>query len=164
MTVCGGKENEGEAPFTNPASGMRGHCTGQRNSLALKDDGSIAALGANNHMESTVPHWATKIASGSWHSLALLENGTVVAWGNNDHGQCTISPFVNGALRTVDIAAGKDHSRAILDLNGGKVAGWGRTHITSGMCRRTWIMPGQLMEEPITVLPSRMTARSSHGA
>jgi alpha-tubulin suppressor-like RCC1 family protein len=80
------------------------------------------------------------IAAGGSHSLALLSDGTVMAWGRNSNGQlgngdetgpddcgfgtCSTSPIaVPDLTGVVDIAAGSDHSLAL--LSDGTLMGWG---------------------------------------
>jgi len=75
---------------------------------------------------------ASAIAAGGRHSLALLSNGTVVAWGADGDGQLgdgsiessSEAPVsVSGLAGVTQIAAGGNHSMALLD--GGTVTTWG---------------------------------------
>jgi alpha-tubulin suppressor-like RCC1 family protein len=79
------------------------------------------------------------VAAGGGDSLALLSDGTVMAWGLNDYGQlgngtdtgpqaceyaCNATPVaVNGLSEVTNIAAGYDHSLAL--LSDGTVMAWG---------------------------------------
>ena len=81
----------------------------------------------------------TAIAAGSYHSLALLSGGNILAWGYNFSGQLGGGLFTNqygqaystnyglipvkGITNAIAIAAGKQHSLAL--LADGTVMGWG---------------------------------------
>jgi alpha-tubulin suppressor-like RCC1 family protein len=79
---------------------------GHDHALALMQDGTVRAWGANEHGQLGVGdtedrstptpvlespghelRGVVRISAGNRHSLALLANGTVMAWGANDHGQ-----------------------------------------------------------------------------
>ncbi|XP_075475333.1 ultraviolet-B receptor UVR8-like [Primulina tabacum] len=86
---------------------------GSRNSLAICDDGKVAAGGTHSVIftrEGDVWTWGQPwppgdikqistpvrvqgldsvrlIAVGAFHNLALLDDGTLMAWGNNEYGQ-----------------------------------------------------------------------------
>ena len=72
------------------------------------------------------------IAAGGRHSLALLTGGTVMAWGADGDGQLGDGSIesssegpvpVTGLAQVTQIAAGGDHSMAL--LHGGTVTTWG---------------------------------------
>ncbi len=99
---------------------------------------SVAARGPEEERFSKAPvaveglSDATAIAAGAHHSLALLANGTVVAWGADGAGQLGDGSItasaeapvpVSGLTGVAQIAAGGDHSMALLD--GGTVDTWG---------------------------------------
>lgn len=76
---------------------------------------------------------ASAVAAGANHSLALKTDGTVWAWGRNNSGQLGYDPVikqnsvraiqVQGITNAVAIAAGGDHSLAL--LYNGTVLAWG---------------------------------------
>jgi hypothetical protein len=90
----------------------------------LREDGSVAAWGLDNHGE--VSHAASvsdavSIVSGGIHNLALLRDGSIMGWGSDGFGQ------VSGAFGVRDVvafAAGGSHSLAV--RSDGSVAAWGR--------------------------------------
>jgi alpha-tubulin suppressor-like RCC1 family protein len=72
------------------------------------------------------------LAAGEFHSLALLRNGSIMAWGADFYGQLGTSADDDGAARpllvegittAVGIAAGDDHSLAV--LADGTARAWG---------------------------------------
>jgi alpha-tubulin suppressor-like RCC1 family protein/sugar lactone lactonase YvrE len=90
------------------------------NSLALRDDGTVAAWGYNPLGLNDVPAGLSNvvaIACGLVYSLALRENGTVAAWGVGD----TNTPA--GLSNVVAVACGDGHALALRD--DGTVAAWG---------------------------------------
>ncbi|MDI1447998.1 PLAT/LH2 domain-containing protein [Polyangium sp. 6x1] len=128
--------------------GVRALASGGWHNLALMENGSMMAWGANNFGQlgddtTTTPTKAVEvshlsklglrakaISAGTWQSLALLEDGTVRAWGRNDYGQLGIgSVGIQGAgevvgLRGVKaISAGGWHGLALLE--NGEIWAWG---------------------------------------
>ena len=72
------------------------------------------------------------IAAGLYHNLALTTDGTVMSWGDDAKGQLgddtnfafkTSPVFVTGLTNVVAVAAGYEHSLALLD--NGTVYAWG---------------------------------------
>lgn len=118
---------------------------GSRHSLALLDNGTIMAWGANNAGELglgdnderlepvAVPGIsdAVHVSAGDRFTLAVLGNGTVMAWGSGSNGKLghgthssTDSPVqVIGLDDAVAVSAGLDHSLALLE--NGTVMAWG---------------------------------------
>ncbi len=150
-----GHPNYGQA--TNPAAvsdGVIAIAAGPHFSVALKDNGTVVAWGANNDPSFiTVPSGlggVTAIASSSnaGHILALRNNGTLVAWGCNSGGQVTGTPTPGAATAdpvtlggqvlagVVGMAAGDHHSLAV--KSDGTVVAWGynlfgETAVPSGL-------------------------------
>jgi hypothetical protein len=112
---------------------------------AAAPTGVVAAWGANDSDESTVPtnlSGVTAIAADGAHSLALKSDGTVVAWGDNTFGQSFVPP---GLSNVTAIAAGTYHSLAL--KSDGKVVAWGyndehQTDIPAGLSGVTAIAAG----------------------
>ncbi len=113
-------------------SGMIAIAGGRYHSLAVKNDGTAWAWGANGAgqlgngttTESNVPVQISAlsgiiaIAGGGWHSLALKNDGTVWTWGGS------LVPVQVIALSGITaIAAGEHHSLAL--KNDGTVWAWG---------------------------------------
>jgi alpha-tubulin suppressor-like RCC1 family protein len=95
---------------------------GYGDSLALKSDGTVYAIGYNNYGETNVPaglSGVTAIACGDYHNLALKADGTVVGWGQNTYFQTTNAAATN----VVAIAAGGQGSMAL--RADGSVVTWG---------------------------------------
>jgi alpha-tubulin suppressor-like RCC1 family protein len=62
-------------------------------SLALRQDGTVAAWGENYYGKCDVPAGLGNVAAiavGMDHSLALRQDGSIVAWGDNNRGQCNV--------------------------------------------------------------------------
>ena len=103
---------------------------GDFHSLALQNDGSIAAWGDDSFGQVDLPNAirlqpVIQVAAGNIHSLALLADGTVTAWGPapgqyGDYGQCTVPP---GLGQVAQIAAGAVHSLAL--RTDGSLSAWG---------------------------------------
>ena len=116
-------------------------------SLALKNDGTLWAWGANEYgqlgvndgttTDKTAPvkigvaaNW-TRISVGNGHVLALKSDGTLWAWGLNSLGQLGIGTIVDSPVPAqvgtdtawTSIAAGYDHSVAL--RNDGTIWTWG---------------------------------------
>ena len=110
-------------PYVEPGTRFTAIAAGVDYSLALKNDGTVVAWGANDYGQSRVPQGlsgVTAISAGLYHSLALKNDGTVVAWGWNEYGQSAVPAGLSGVTA---IAAGGNHSLAL--KNDGTVVAWG---------------------------------------
>jgi alpha-tubulin suppressor-like RCC1 family protein len=111
-------------------SGIVAISAGLYHSLALKNDGTVWAWGANNYGQlgdgvgatgSNVPKQVCEvysagctayltdvvsISSGGDHSLALKSDGTVWAWGNNGSGRLGDSTSVKKTVATQVVGSG----------------------------------------------------------
>ncbi|ETR71089.1 MAG: hypothetical protein OMM_08341, partial [Candidatus Magnetoglobus multicellularis str. Araruama] len=119
--------------------------TGGNHSLAIKDNGSVWAWGANyygqlgdgTNIDQSTPEQVNglsqivMIVAGDYHSLAIKSDGSVWAWGRNNCGQLGDGTTTNknipvqifGLSQVTMIAAAESHSLAI--KNDGSVWGWG---------------------------------------
>jgi alpha-tubulin suppressor-like RCC1 family protein len=126
-------------------SGVAAVAGGQNHTLALLDNGTVMAWGANGSGQlgnatttnSDVPvavkglSEVSAIAAGYEYSLAMLKNGKVMAWGENTAGQLgtgtkegsDVPVEVKGLSEVSAIAAGAASSVAL--LKNGTVMAWG---------------------------------------
>ena len=96
---------------------------GSYHSLALREDGTVAAWGGYAHGTTDVPpqlRHVVAIAAGEEHSMALIKDGTVVAWGESHSAQNNIPA---GLSNVVAIADGAGHCLAL--KQDGTVVAWG---------------------------------------
>ncbi len=96
---------------------------GSRHSLFLRPNGTLTAVGANNHGQTEFPENLPPIkdiAAGHFHSLAATESGDVIAWGDNRGGQTDVPSGLTGVRA---VTAGARHSVAL--LADGTVVAWG---------------------------------------
>ncbi|GHF62191.1 hypothetical protein HNQ07_004361 [Deinococcus metalli] len=92
-------------------------------SVAVKQDGTVAAWGDSGNGESNVPAGLNSVVSvaNSWyHELALKSDGTVVGWGANWSGQTNVPAGLNNVIA---VATGYSHSLAL--KSDGTVVQWG---------------------------------------
>jgi hypothetical protein len=98
---------------------------GGDHSLAIRNDGTVVAWGANGSGQTNVPPGLNNVvavsAGGDLHSMAMTRDGNVFVWGSNANGQTNMPPDLGSAAA---IAAGGNHSLA-LQRNGAVVV-WGR--------------------------------------
>ena len=81
--------------------------------VALKEDGTAAAIGNNEYGQCDVADWTdiTAISAGENHTVGLKADGTVVAVGYNDDGRCNVSDWTDitairaGSYHTVGLKA-----------------------------------------------------------
>jgi alpha-tubulin suppressor-like RCC1 family protein len=145
-----GKKRGSSVPV--PVAGLTGVtaiAAGARFNLALRSDGTVMAWGDNGWGQlgngtvtaSDVPVKVasltdvTAIAAGAQHALAVESDGTVSSWGDNENDQLgdgqdvstqslsAVPVAVSGITTAVDVAAGDEHSVAL--LRSGAVMAWG---------------------------------------
>jgi len=65
-------------------------CAGRAHTVGLREDGTVVAVGCNDHGQCNVSLWTdiTAIAAGANHTIGLRSDGTIVTVGDNTHGQC----------------------------------------------------------------------------
>ena len=100
-----------------------GLAAGGSHSLALREDGTVEAWGANDAGQLAVPAGlgsVVSVSAGALHSLALRSDGTVFAWGDDSVRQTDIPTGLTGV---VAVAAGSYHNLAL--RGDGTVVGWG---------------------------------------
>lgn len=104
---------------------------GSSHTVALKADGTVAAVGYNNHGQCDVSGWTdiVAISARSYQTVGLKADGTVVAVGEGSYGtydKCAIFDWTD----IVTISAGNDH---IVGLKAdGTVVATGRN--SNGQC------------------------------
>jgi hypothetical protein len=76
--------------------------------IAVRNDGSVVAVGNNHRRQMDVSDWTgiISVATGWEHSLGLRSDGTVVAVGENFFGVCDVSDWTD----IVAISAGNAHT------------------------------------------------------
>jgi alpha-tubulin suppressor-like RCC1 family protein len=81
---------------------------GSYHTVALKNDGSVIAIGRNDNNQCDVAQWknVVSISAGSSHTVALLKDGTVVATGSNTAGQCNVEDWTD----IIAVSAGNSHT------------------------------------------------------
>ena len=86
---------------------------GYFNTVGLKADGTVVAVGYNNYDQCDVSGWSDIVAvsAGYSHTVGLKADGSVVAVGSNEYGQCGVSGWTDivaisaGDLYTVGLKA-----------------------------------------------------------
>jgi hypothetical protein len=122
--VAWGYNDSGETNVPAGLTNIVAISTGLDFSLALSNNGTVAAWGDNTYGQCNVPSALTNtganvmaIAAGDYHCVALLNTGYLVAWGDNSSGQTNTSkPLIPGDAPPVMklIAAGGDHTLAAI--------------------------------------------------
>ena len=106
MTDCDGYNGSNGGDFVGSAQVAAGGVNS--NTVGLKCDGTVVAVGHNDFGQCDVGHWTgiTQVASGGGQTVGLKFDGTVVAVGNNGHGQCN----VGGWRGIMQVAAGMEYT------------------------------------------------------
>ena len=81
---------------------------GGLHTVGLRRDGTVVAVGGNDHGQCDVSGWRdiVAVAAGNSYTVGLRRDGTVVAVGDNYNGQCDVS----GWRDIVAVAAGDIHT------------------------------------------------------
>lgn len=81
---------------------------GCRYTVGLNSNGTVVAVGDNEHGCCNVKNWTDIIgvSAGRLHTVGLKSNGTVVAVGDNRNGQCDVSKWTD----IVALSAGNAHT------------------------------------------------------
>ncbi len=68
---------------------------GDGHAVGLKKDGTVIAVGSNDHGQCNVSSWTNIVAvsAGGSHTVGLRADGTVVTAGLNDNSQCSVSDW-----------------------------------------------------------------------
>ena len=76
--------------------------------VGLKSDGTVVAVGNNGYGQCNVGGWTniTQVATGNCHTVGLKSDGTVVAVGCNAANQCAVGGWAN----IVQVSAGNVHT------------------------------------------------------
>jgi len=68
---------------------------GYYQTVGLKSDGTVVAVGYNGYGQGNVSSWTgiTQVAAGADNTVGLKSDGTVVAVGDNEWGECNVSSW-----------------------------------------------------------------------
>lgn len=101
---------------------------GKSHTMALKNDGTVFAVGSNLEKQCDTSQWGDiiKVSAGGEHSVGLVRSGVVVAVGSSAKGQTDVSKWKN----IIDISAGDNHTVGV--NNTGSVEATGDN--TYGQC------------------------------
>jgi len=101
------------------AKGIAAVSLGDSHIVALRTDGLVDAIGANDCGQCDTQRWRdiVAISAGLFHTVGLRGDGTVVSTGHNDYGQCETQEWRD----IVGVSAGFGHTVGI-KANGTVVA------------------------------------------
>jgi preprotein translocase subunit YajC len=96
--------------------------TGGLHTVGLEADGTVVAVGRNDHGQCDVGGWTgiVQVAAGYDHTVGLKSDGTVVAVGRNDYGRCD----VGGWTVITQVAAGVYHTVGLKSDGTVVTVGW----------------------------------------
>ena len=102
------------------------------NTLGLKNDGTVVAVGYGAYGQCNVGSWTDiiQVSAGLYHVVGLKSDGTVVATGWNAYGQCDVGNWTG----ITQVAAGSLHTVGL--KNDGTVIAVGNN--THGQCDVGW--------------------------
>lgn len=94
---------------------------GKSHTLALKNDGSVYAVGSNGAKQCDTSQWSDiiRVSAGGEHSIGLARSGVVVAVGSNAKGQTDVFGWKN----IIDISAGDNHTVGVKNVGSVEAAG-----------------------------------------
>ena len=81
---------------------------GGYHTVALRNDGTVVAVGYGKNGQSNVGNWTdiAAVSAGSVHTVGLKKDGTVVAVGYEENGRCEVSNWTDIA----SVSAGYSHT------------------------------------------------------
>ncbi len=84
-----------EQTATRIRLGQNTIAAGGNHTAAVREDGTVMAVGCNEYGECDVGGWTdiTAVGAGKHHTVGLKADGTVVAAGWNEYGQCDVSDW-----------------------------------------------------------------------
>ena len=87
---------------------MESVSAGEYHTVGLKADGTVVAVGNNEHYQCDVEDWKDIVAvsAGDFHTVGLKADGTVVAVGSNYFNQCDVEDWAD----IVAVSAGDYHT------------------------------------------------------
>src|SRR5205823_3689814 len=95
QVVTWGSDAYGQTDVPIGLSNVVAISAGNLHSLALKENGTMAAWGDDEYGQTDIPPGSTNmiaIAAGYYHNLALRADGRVIAWGLNLSHQTNVPP------------------------------------------------------------------------
>ena len=124
---------------------------GWQHSVALRNDGTVAAWGSNSRGQLDVPEnltGAVQIAAGATHTIALLSDGTVVTWGRTVGGPID-QPV--GLSDVIAVAAGRNKNLAL--TNDGTLILWEQSFSRTEGLPNDWadVTAAALGDEPVAL-------------